>query len=254
MAQAWRTMRVFISSTFRDMHAERDHLVKVVFPELRERMAKQRLYLVDVDLRWGVTEEEAEHGKVLEVCLEEIERCRPFFIGILGERYGFIPPKLPEDTEFSHPWLAEYKGHSLTALEIIHGVLRNPELAQRAFFYFRDSSFISQVPESKRADFTAESSEAAGKLVALEEKIRASGRPVMESYLCRWDDRQSQLVDLDTFGQRVLEDLWVAICAAYPEEAVEADPLIIERQMHEAFAEERSHLHVGREDQARRLT
>jgi len=32
-----RVIRVFISSTFRDMHAERDHLVTVVFPELRER-------------------------------------------------------------------------------------------------------------------------------------------------------------------------------------------------------------------------
>ena len=254
MAQTWRTVRVFISSTFRDMHAERDWLVKVVFPELRERMAKRNLYLVDVDLRWGVTEEEAEQGKVLEVCLDEIERCRPFFIGILGERYGYVPAKVPEDTEFTHPWLAEYKGHSLTALEIIHGVLRNPELAQRAFFYFRGSSFISQVPEGKRADFTAESPEAARKLAALKDKIHASGRPVIEDYPCRWDDSQGRIVDLDTFGQRVLEDLWAAICAAYPEEAPEADPLTVERQMHEAFAEERSRLHVGREDQARRLT
>ena len=37
MPAAWRTIRVFISSTFRDMHAERDYLVKVVFPWLRER-------------------------------------------------------------------------------------------------------------------------------------------------------------------------------------------------------------------------
>ncbi|MDE3088287.1 MAG: DUF4062 domain-containing protein [Chloroflexota bacterium] len=35
MPQTWKTVRVFISSTFRDMQAERDHLVKVVFPELR---------------------------------------------------------------------------------------------------------------------------------------------------------------------------------------------------------------------------
>ena len=51
MAGRWRTVRVFISSTFRDMHAERDHLVKVVFPELRERLAKHRIHLVDIDLR-----------------------------------------------------------------------------------------------------------------------------------------------------------------------------------------------------------
>ena len=33
-----KSVRVFISSTFRNMHAERDHLVKVVFQELRERV------------------------------------------------------------------------------------------------------------------------------------------------------------------------------------------------------------------------
>jgi hypothetical protein len=37
MATTWRTVRVFISSTFRDMHSERNHLVRVVFPELKER-------------------------------------------------------------------------------------------------------------------------------------------------------------------------------------------------------------------------
>jgi nephrocystin-3 len=254
MLQTWRTVRVFISSTFRDMHAERDWLVKVAFPELRERMAKHNLYLVDIDLRWGITEEEAEQGKVLEVCLDEVEHCRPFFIGILGERYGSVLSEIPEDAEFLYPWLAEYKGHSLTALEIIYGVLRNPELAERAFFYFRDPQFIPQVPESKRADYTAENPEAIRKLTALKEKIRASGRPVMENYPCHWDDKQGHLIDLGVFGQQVLEDLWTAICAAYPEETPEADPLTIEREMHEAFAEERSRLHIGREKQAKRLT
>ena len=254
MPTAWRTVRVFISSTFRDMHAERDYLVRVVFPELRERCAKRQLHLVDMDLRWGVTEEEAEHGKVLEIILDEIDRSRPFFIAILGERYGSVPDKLTEDAEFAHPWLRDYPNHSITGLEIVHGVLRNADLARRSFFYFRDPRFISQVPESRRADFTAENPEAARKLTALKDKIRDSGRPVVENYLCRWDEDTGRLVDLDVFGQQVLEELWTAICAEYPEEAPEADPLAIERQMHEAFAEERSHLHIGRAEQVRRLT
>lgn len=49
-------IRAFISSTFRDMHAERGHLVTVVFPELRERVEKLGLEFFDVDLRWGVPE------------------------------------------------------------------------------------------------------------------------------------------------------------------------------------------------------
>ena len=43
MSEAWRTVCIFISSTFVDMHGERDHLVRVVFPELRERCAGRRL-------------------------------------------------------------------------------------------------------------------------------------------------------------------------------------------------------------------
>jgi hypothetical protein len=90
------------------MHQERDHLVRVVFPELKERCRTRHVQLVDVDLRWGVTEADAEHGKALDICLDEIDSCRPYFLGILGHRYGFVP---------------EGHRHSITAQEIYHGVL-----------------------------------------------------------------------------------------------------------------------------------
>jgi Domain of unknown function (DUF4062) len=50
----WRARPVFISSTFQDMQAERDHLRNYVFPELEERLRQQRHYLEWVDLRVGV--------------------------------------------------------------------------------------------------------------------------------------------------------------------------------------------------------
>ena len=88
MNAAWKTIRVFISSTFRDMQAERDWLVRFVFPRLKERLLKYRIHFVDVDLRWGVTGDE-DAG---EVCREVIGECRPRFIGMLGGRYGWVPP------------------------------------------------------------------------------------------------------------------------------------------------------------------
>ena len=36
----WQTVRVFISSTFRDFHAEGDSLIKYVFQDLRQLMSK----------------------------------------------------------------------------------------------------------------------------------------------------------------------------------------------------------------------
>ena len=71
MASTWKTVRVFISSTFRDMQAERDHLVRFVFPRLRQHLLPRRIHLVDVDLRWGVT---SEHD-ASEVCREIITEC-----------------------------------------------------------------------------------------------------------------------------------------------------------------------------------
>jgi len=73
------------------MHAERDHLVLFVFPELKEKCRKHRINLIDVDLRWGVSEKDAQDGKALDICLDEIDSCRPFFLGLLGHRYGWVP-------------------------------------------------------------------------------------------------------------------------------------------------------------------
>jgi telomerase protein component 1 len=250
MVQVWKVIRVFISSTFRDMGAERDHLVRFVFPELRERCARRRLHLVDVDLRWGVTEEEAETGKVLEICLDEIERCRPYFIGILGERFGHIPSNYDVPAGVAYDWLRKIQpGHSITALEIYHGVLQNPEMAAHAFFYFRDPTFIDDVPVTARGPFLSEGEESARKLVILKDSIR--GRfPVFDNYPCSFQGLSATgnalLGDLDQFGKHVLEDLWTAISQEHSLDSVTPDELAVERAAHESFIENRTQHFVGR--------
>lgn len=156
MSAKWRAVRIFISSTFRDMHAERDHLVKRVFPALRERLQKYRIHLVDVDLRWGITEEESEKDQVLDLCLQQIDECRPFFVGILGERYGWVPETFKEEVASKYGWVQYHTGKSVTELEIVHGVLNDPEMHGHGMFFFRDPAFIGQIPEAKREDFLAE--------------------------------------------------------------------------------------------------
>ena len=79
-----RSVRVFFSSTFRDFGEERDLLVRKVFPALRAQLKNRFVELVDVDLRWGITVEQAERGEVLPICLTEIDRARPYFVGMLG--------------------------------------------------------------------------------------------------------------------------------------------------------------------------
>lgn len=87
-----REIRVFLSATFRDTDAERTYLVKQVFPKVRAACLARQVGFSEIDLRWGVSEEESKNGATVEICLKEIDRCRdfpPFFVGFLGERYGW---------------------------------------------------------------------------------------------------------------------------------------------------------------------
>jgi hypothetical protein len=188
----WKTVRVFISSTFRDMQAERDHLVKVVFPALREKLEKYRIHLIDIDLRWGVTKEQADNDEALDLCLKQIDECRPFFVGILGERYGWMPTSIPSFDNPEYGWSQGMTGKSITELEILHGVLNNPQMHDHSFFFFRDPAFIRDVPEKKQAEMQAENEDSAQKLRELKEAIRQAHLPAppVENYPCRYKGLQ----------------------------------------------------------------
>ena len=138
-----RVMRVFVSSTFRDMHAERDELVKRVFPQLRKMCEERDVVWSEVDLRWGVTDEQVAEGQVLPVCLSEIEHCRPYFLGLLGERDGWVPDEYPPAIVQQEPWIKQHAGKSVTELEILHGVLNDSAMQTRAYFYFRDPAYLA---------------------------------------------------------------------------------------------------------------
>lgn len=91
MSLSWQTVSVFVSSTFNDMHAERDYLVKRVFPELREWCEQRELRLIDIDLRWGITEADATNKNVVKVCLNRIDEYRPFsFVFLINVVDGFL--------------------------------------------------------------------------------------------------------------------------------------------------------------------
>lgn len=140
-----RDIRIFLSSTFADLQSERDYLIKKVFPRLQIEAEKRNVSITPLDLRWGVTEEESKNGKVLQVCLQEIENSHPFFIGIVGNRYGWCPTEeeLTKNEilcERWGDWLREdiSKRLSVTEIEMQYGVLRSNANLD-AFFYIKES-------------------------------------------------------------------------------------------------------------------
>ena len=224
-----REIRVFISSTFRDMQEEREELVKQIFPQLRRLCESRGVTWGEVDLRWGVPDEAKAEGKVLPLCLAEIEYCRPYFIGLLGERYGWVPEEIPEELIAAQPWLNEHRKQSVTALEILHGVLRNPQMAEHAFFYFRDPRYAAE-----HAGFIEEDSARRDRLAELKDAIRKSGFPIKEPFAT-----PKQL------GEWVLRDLTAVIEKCYPREEI-PDPLDRAAADHEAYAASRRRVYIGR--------
>ncbi len=88
--------RLFVSSTFADLAAEREAIHAVVFPKLRALCAGRGAHFQPVDLRWGVSQEAQLDQRTAEICLQEVRRCqertvRPNFLVLLGERYGWRP-------------------------------------------------------------------------------------------------------------------------------------------------------------------
>lgn len=245
----WRTARIFISSTFRDMHGERDYLTRYVFPELQERCQKLQVHVHPVDLRWGVTSEDTENA--LELCLTELDNCRPFFIGLLGNRYGWTPNKYNVPNEPKFDWIKiTPPGRSITHLEMEYGVLRNPSAA-RAAFYFRNGDFLETVPPDYRSDFTSETQSSAVFLQELKDSIRdkVSHQNIFEDYPCQWRgvvDGKPMVGGLEAFGKHVLETFWRHFQEEFPITKIETDPLAIERGYHERFIESHSRLFIGR--------
>ena len=104
MAQHSHTFRVFVSSTFSDLKAERNALQARVFPRLRELAQQHGARFQVIDLRWGVSDEASLDQQAMDICLGEIKRCqkispRPNFIILLGDRYGWrpLPSRIPAD-------------------------------------------------------------------------------------------------------------------------------------------------------------
>lgn len=96
MPLASRTIRLFVSSTFNDLKAERNALQAEVFPRLHRHCLERGWSFQAIDLRWGVSTEAALDQSAMRICLAEIARCqavtpRPNFLVLLGDRYGWRP-------------------------------------------------------------------------------------------------------------------------------------------------------------------
>ena len=244
------------------MQAERDYLQNIVFPELAERLRARHHHLEPIDLRWGVrtVAVDDEHEKellILTVCLDEVERSRPFFIGLLGDRYGWVPPEARLRTAAEERgFQLDVSGKSVTALEIEFGVLGNPTQKRQCFFYLRDPLPYDHMERETAALFSESHSTEPGaeramqRLVRLKERLKQEFPDRVRHYAAKWNEEEQRVTGLEDFGRLVLEDLWAELevqtreCATLRDVGVSTAAQ--ERCALDDFVEERKQEFVGR--------
>jgi len=214
----WQSRPVFITSTFRDMQAERDWLHTHVFPALAEWLRERYHYLEPIDLRWGVelsgaSDQQSKELLVLTVCMDEIKRSRPFLIGLIGDRYGWTPPfERLQDAALESGYQGSLEGRSVTALEIEYGVLEDPGQQRRSRFYLRDplpyekmGAAASEYCDLYSAEPGAE--EAHQRLEALKARLGRELPGRVRTYRAGWEEKSGVVTGLEDWGQMVLNDL-----------------------------------------------
>jgi tetratricopeptide (TPR) repeat protein len=257
--EVWKSRPIFVTSTFQDMQAERDHLFLHVFPALEEWLATRRRHLEWIDLRVGIPVSKAEEASreqtILRVCLEEARRSRPFIIGLLGDRYGWVPPpdRIAEAANEAG-FKTDFEGRSVTELEILFGVFVDLNQSRRSLFFLRAPlPYDEMLPETaqmyceaKCVDPGARVREA--KLAGLKARLLRETPELCFEYRLAWNRQSHRVEGLDQWGRMVEAKLRAALDAEFAE-----DPSPAELQWYEAenqvladFLEDRSRGFVGR--------
>jgi hypothetical protein len=227
-----RNVRVFVSSTFRDMGDEREALLKHVFPLLQKECRERGISLTAVDLRWGITSEQTNNAQTINVCLSEIDRCRPYFITLLGGRYGWAQPdhgvddllkRTHDRAAESFPWIRKFSNRSVTELEVRHALLNDmgSETSRRGLVYMRKDAQDEDV-----------------RLTQLKKELQdARGQGAFRSL--------SQYRDAEELKRTLSADLMKLLDEDFPAAKVPT-PLERERQAHDAFQDSRCRVYVSK--------
>jgi nephrocystin-3 len=261
-----RQVKLFISSTFKGLYDERDVLAKHVFPEIHRRCQQRKVDFVEIDLRWGIPKEQVKSGTAVPVCLARIDEGRPYFLGLLGERYGSAmkSEQIPVACD-QYPWVEEYKDKSITELEILHALFPVGQRAsekerqttvKQALFYFRDPNYAQT--QSKSDDYLEVPSkgeikefgeEEANRRAALRHQKQANLKQRIRAQGCQITKYQKP----DDLKTVVLEQLWTLIDKAFPEGSQPTEQQR-ENLEHDAFALSRQLVYIHRQDDFDRLT
>ena len=249
------------------MHSERDYIKKYVIPQLRNELQSYGISIDITDLRWGIdtTEEDEDfrESKVLHVCMDAIRKNRPYFIGLLGNRYGWVPSeqrtqRLLDTMGASEREYFKMLGErSVTEMEMLFGALADNELLKHSYFFLRDEEVYDQIPEPFKNDYIETDISRIEKLKSLKDKVKSYQKKHNTNYNVftykpEWEAEKKCLVSFQEFGAQLKKVLLGDILSGLKMNSKQS-PEEYEDKILESIVYQRTSLFCGREEILKRL-
>lgn len=216
----------FISSTFRDMQSERDIISKNVLPRLQFMTNERGVSVSFTDLRWGINTEKLDESKglekILDVCVRKIDSSHPYFIVLIGDRYGTVPSaEVVESFLNSSSGKAfsrnEVAGKSVTALEISYATNHLSRNASEGLIIcMREVSEPDSLPPHMRDRLLPGTQEEREKVEKLKKELCERFPDSILRYKVSWDPEANNLKGLNEFEGRLYDLIVRKIRRALP--------------------------------------
>lgn len=201
---ARREFTVSIISTFRDIHPEREHLRRTVFPRIEELCKARGIRFEEVEIGAEPEPGQRADAAYINACNDLILHRFPFVIGLIGRRYGRLPQWRELGAEAildDHPWMRDRARdpweHAM--VDVLGNIAANPLMRERSLFCIR-SRAMELDPE------LTQDNEAIVRLDLLRDRLAARGFRIRKAYN-----------SLDTLGEWVLDYLQEVLRQFYPD-------------------------------------
>lgn len=212
------------------MDAERDAIKFDVINRLNWHYRQKHLQFQAIDLRIGINTENASEEEseniVLDVCLGNIEKSRPFFIALIGDRYGWIPPVerweeiVGRLSAEKRQLLAGSRNCSVTEMEILYGAIgADGRFLNHSLFFFRDKKSYEGIPEDILKTYKDAEDKHHSEKVPLSTRTEALKKKILKitwendmedaciDYILKWNNDKKCFDNTDSFADMAFERL-----------------------------------------------
>ena len=200
---------IYLTGTVNDMQTELEAIKSIVMPQINEFL-KEEYDEEAVLMGFGDTSDEEGCRKELKSCFRELKKGNVYFVSLLGDRYGDVPPTDVTDGFLEKSGIhvdENVVGCSVMEIEVLYAALHDPE---KALVYFREPFTKKEIAGPMHKVFAAGFGEGR-KVKKLKNTIRKMKSVTLHEYKLETEGGVPTAASAELLASRIAEDLKILI-------------------------------------------